>query len=97
MINPSIIIQQQFEKASQLAIIMIRCAIHSSRANKFTKIDLRKLKAYPEKKVRIRKIIMQNHLMTSALLTNLLIISSQSIQTKSFPKGSEIAHINYKK
>jgi len=97
MINPSIVIQQQLEKASQLAIIMIRGGIHTSRARKFSKIDLRKLKAYPEKKERIRTIIVKNHFKAWLLLSNMLMISSQPIQTKSFAEGSEIAHINYKK
>ena len=97
MINPSIVIQQQLEKASQLAIIMIRGAIHTSRARKFNKIDLRKLRAYPEKKKRIRAIIIQNHLRAVYLLNDMLVIQSQPIQTKSFAAGSEIAHIKYKK
>lgn len=96
MINPSIVIQQQFEKASQLAVIMIRIAIHTSRANKFKKTDLRKLRAYPEKKARIRKIIWKNRLIARALLMNKIIISSQPIQRKSFAEGGEIAHIKYK-
>lgn len=97
MINPSIVIQQQLEKASQLAIIMIRGAIHTSRARKFNKIDLRTLKAYPEKKKRIRAIVIQNHLRAIYLLNDMLIIRSQPIQTKSFSKGSGIANIKYKK
>ncbi len=94
MINPSIVIQRQLEKASQLAIIMIRGAIHTSRARKFNQIDLRTLRAYPEKKKRIRAIIIQNQLVAMGLLSNMLIISSQPIQTRSFPKGGEIVNIN---
>ncbi len=97
MINPTVILQQRIQQASEVAITAMRCDIHSSRANKFKKIDLRKLKAYPEKKARIRAIIWRNHLIARALLTNMIIISSQQIQTKSFAKGSEMVHINYKK
>ena len=97
MINPTVILQQGIQKASKLVITAMRYAIHSSRANKFKKIDLRKLKAYPEKKERIKKIINRNHFKAMSLLRDIRIISSQPIQTKSFAKGGEIAKIKYKK
>ena len=90
MINPTVILQQRIQKASDLAVIALRCTIHTSRANRFKKIDLRKLKAYPEKKERIKKIIHQNQFKVWLLLNNWMMISSQPIKTKSFPIGGEI-------
>ena len=96
MINPAVILEQRIQKVTELAIIAIRCTIHTSRANKFKKIDLRKLKAYPEKKERIKSIICKNHFKAWLLLNNMMIISKQPIQTKSFSKGGEIVNIKYK-
>ena len=96
MINPTVILQQRMQKATELVITAMRCAIHTKRVSKFNKIDLRTLRSYPEKKKRIRAIIIQNQFRAGLLLRNMLLIQSQPIQKKSFAKGGEIAHIKYK-
>ena len=94
--NPINVLNDTMQQASQLIEMAIRAAIHSKRANRINKIDLRHYKSCPEKKKRIRKIINSENLKAIYLISQMIIISGQPIRKHDFDKGGAIAEINYK-
>ena len=93
--NPVNILNDTMLKATELMEIGIRITIHTKRAKKFSKIDLRHFKSKPERKNRIRLIIMSESLKAKILFNQMLVITSHPIRTQTFEKGS-IAIINKK-
>ena len=92
--NPVNILNDHVTKALKITTIALRAKIHAKRANKLTKVDLRKYKANPEKKDRIRRIIISESIKARVLLSQMLIVSSQPIMRQAFENGTD-AHINY--
>ncbi len=94
--NPINILNDTMQQASQLIEMAIRAAIHSKRASKINKIDLRHYKSSPEKKKRIRKIINSENMKAIYLISQMMIISNQPIRKHNVGKGGIIAEVNYK-
>lgn len=92
-INPVNFLNHTIMKAYEIAKYALRAAIHAKRSKKLSEIDLRKFKSNPEKKDRIRKLIIQNALISFHLRTQLYIVSSQPIKPPNFEKGG-VAIIN---
>ncbi len=86
--NPVNVLNDEVSKILQIAKLTLRTAIHSSRAKKFGKIDLRKYKSRPKDKKRIRAIIYIQSIKVRFLLIQMMIETSQPIPR--FEPGTEM-------
>lgn len=89
--NPINIFNDIVDKAKAMFECSYILTIHSKRAQKLSKIDLRKYRGNPDKKNQIRKLIILEAAKAARLRFQLMIISSQPIIMQAFESGAIIS------
>ena len=90
MINPVNILNDRISKASELVTFALRSVIHSNRANKLNKIDLRKYRGNPKKKEQIRELMQKEAMKASCMRIHMLYVISQPIKINSYASRTTI-------
>ena len=89
--NPINIFFDTVDKAKAMFECSYRMTIHSKRAQKLSKIDLRKYRGNPNKKIQIRKLIKLEISRAAGLSFQLIFLSSQPIRIQTFESGAIIS------
>lgn len=82
MINPVSHFKNKLSWFTVVSELALRLSIHSARAHKLNKIDLRKYRGNPEKKERIRKLAFIQDQIASKFLISMHMVIMQPLPPK---------------